>query len=43
VRTRYFDNLSVEAVAQRMQGYIRDVRQDRRPATRQFVGFEVRA
>ena len=33
----------LEAVAQRMQGYIRDVRQDRRPATGQFVGFEVRS
>lgn len=32
----------LETVAERMQGYIRDTLQDRRPATGQFRGFELR-
>ena len=32
----------LEAVAQRMEGCIRDTRQDRRPATGQFGGFVLR-
>jgi acylphosphatase len=32
----------LEALAQRMQGYIRDTLNDRRPATGKFRGFEIR-